>query len=119
MVLSVEWPCSVNCSEEVHVPFKPNGSSFPWISNAFTTTSSLRPENIRAAFPLPSVTNTVRFRGRIRHQAFHGATELLQIECPDGLVLTVRIPSAADQQVSEFEFAAADAVPVRESQERP
>ncbi|PYX88354.1 MAG: polyamine ABC transporter ATP-binding protein [Acidobacteria bacterium] len=80
---------------------------------------SLRPENIRVAFPLPSVTNTVRFRGRIRHQAFHGATELLQIECPDGLVLTVRIPSAADQQVSEFEFAAADAVPVRESQERP
>src|SRR5947208_5823815 len=42
---------------------------------------SLRPENIRvASSPGPPALNRVRFRGRLRHQAFQGATELLQIE---------------------------------------
>lgn len=79
---------------------------------------SLRPENIRIARSPAAGQNEVRFRGRIRHQAFHGATELLQVECGDGLVLTIRIPSSATTEATEFEFSPADAVPVRESEEK-
>ena len=78
---------------------------------------SLRPENIRPAGT--SAGDAVRFRGKTRHRAFHGSTELLQIECQDGLVLTVRAASSSDwQNPVDLEFSAADAVPVRESQER-
>ena len=80
---------------------------------------SLRPENIRPAGSAPGTTNSVRFRGKLRHQAFHGATELLQIECSDGLVFSVRTASRADWRGEpEFEFQPADAIPVRESTER-
>jgi ABC-type Fe3+/spermidine/putrescine transport system ATPase subunit len=82
-----------------------------------TTLLSLRPENIRIAGS--SGTQTVRFRGRLRHRAFHGATELLQIECTDGLSFSVRAAARADWQGElEFEFDPADAVSVRESAER-
>jgi ABC-type Fe3+/spermidine/putrescine transport system ATPase subunit len=77
---------------------------------------SLRPENIRLA---PDQSNHVSFRGTVRNQAFHGATELLQIECADGLVLSVRIPASARLQGNvSFQFSASDAVPVRESPEK-
>ena len=82
------------------------------------TVFSLRPENIRVAPSSPPVQNGVQFHGRIRNQAFHGATELLQIECADGLVLTVRIPSSGKTEATEFEFFPADAIPVRESGEK-
>lgn len=75
---------------------------------------SLRPENIR-----PAQTGGVRFRGRVRGQAFHGATELLQVACKDGLELSVRTASREGRaEVLELEFSPADAVPVRESPER-
>jgi spermidine/putrescine ABC transporter ATP-binding subunit len=75
---------------------------------------SLRPENIRLAEEVSSGT-TVRFRGKILRQAFHGATELLQVECPDGLVLSIRTASREDWSGDlDLEFSAADAVPVRE-----
>jgi ABC-type Fe3+/spermidine/putrescine transport system ATPase subunit len=82
---------------------------------------SLRPEKIAhvsAAGSGPS--RFVRFRGKLRHQAFHGATELLQIECADGQVFSVRTGATrADWQGDlEFEFDPADAVPVRDSAER-
>jgi ABC-type Fe3+/spermidine/putrescine transport system ATPase subunit len=74
---------------------------------------SLRPENIRPA----SGSDGVRFRARVKHQAFHGATELLQVQCTDGLTLTVRMAGTADAAGEMgFEFAAADAFPVRESE---
>jgi spermidine/putrescine transport system ATP-binding protein len=77
---------------------------------------SLRPENIRLASGA-SGSGTVRFRGKVLRQAFHGATELLQVECPDGLVLSVRTASRENWQGDvDLEFSAADAVPVRESQ---
>ena len=80
---------------------------------------SLRPENIRVASAGP-VHGTVRFRGKTRDQAFHGATELLRIECADGLQLSMRAASREDWQGEwEFEFSPADAVPVRESPEKP
>lgn len=81
---------------------------------------SLRPENIRIAAPSPSNSdaNVVRFRGKIQHQAFHGATELLQVACADGLSLTMRAATRENWQGElELEFSASDAVPVHESAE--
>src|SRR5262249_31919618 len=49
---------------------------------------SLRPESIRLA-GTAAAAGLVRFRGKILRQAFHGATELIQVECAEGLVLTV------------------------------
>jgi len=80
---------------------------------------SLRPENIRLAPAQGSgVANLVRVRGKVQHQAFHGATELLQITCADGLSLTVRAAARENWQGElELEFAVSDAVPVQESNE--
>jgi spermidine/putrescine transport system ATP-binding protein len=79
---------------------------------------SLRPENIRLASE-SAAAGSVRVHGRVRHQAFHGATELIRVECGDGLMLVVRTPGSggALDDVS-LEFSAVDAVLVRESPER-
>lgn len=80
---------------------------------------SLRPENIRPRREGISP-GIVRFSGAIRHLAFHGATELLQVACSEELVLTVRIPAAESLAgVVEFEFDSAAAVPVRPTEEKP
>jgi len=82
---------------------------------------SLRPEKIRL---VPSgsggsESNVVRVSGKIQHQAFHGATELLQVVCDAGLTLTVRAAARENRQADLFlEFSAADAVPVRESPQK-
>jgi ABC-type Fe3+/spermidine/putrescine transport system ATPase subunit len=79
---------------------------------------SLRPENIRPASS-SSAPGTVQFRGRLCNRAFQGATELLRIECADGLVFTVRAPARSEWEGSlEFEFNPTDAVSVRESAEK-
>jgi spermidine/putrescine ABC transporter ATP-binding subunit len=79
---------------------------------------SLRPENIRLAAE-NSAAGSVRVRGRVRHQAFHGATELIRVECGDGLMLVVRTAgSGGALHDVDLEFSAADAVLVRESPER-
>jgi ABC-type Fe3+/spermidine/putrescine transport system ATPase subunit len=82
---------------------------------------SLRPEDIRiVASAAPATDGSVRLRGQVRHQSFHGATELLQVECADGLVLSVRTASRADNHSSlELDFHPADAILVRESANRP
>jgi ABC-type Fe3+/spermidine/putrescine transport system ATPase subunit len=78
---------------------------------------SLRPENIRIAGS--SASHGVRFGGHVLHRAFHGSTELLQIECADGLKLTMRAAAQDCRQGDvDLEFSPADAVPVRESEER-
>jgi spermidine/putrescine ABC transporter ATP-binding subunit len=79
---------------------------------------SLRPEQVRI-IDRNALPGTVRVRGAVVHQAFHGATELIRVECADGLVLAVRtaIGSAIGEHV-ELEFSAGDAVLVRESAER-
>jgi ABC-type Fe3+/spermidine/putrescine transport system ATPase subunit len=75
---------------------------------------SLRPENIRLASGSGS---KVSFRGKILRQAFHGATELLQVECADGLLLSIRTASQENRSGDvELEFSPADAVPVRASE---
>src|ERR1700692_761832 len=50
---------------------------------------SLRPENIHVATEEDAHGGSVRVRGKVRHQAFHGATELIRVECCDGLRLGV------------------------------
>ncbi len=78
---------------------------------------SLRPENIRLAGAGSG--SKVRFRGKILRQAFHGATELLQVQCTDGLVLSIRTASQENWNGDvELEFSPADAVPVRASEIR-
>jgi spermidine/putrescine transport system ATP-binding protein len=87
---------------------------------------SLRPECIGLARTGGSAdvspNGTVRFRAKLRDQVFHGANELWRVECVDGQILTLRTAShpVADRGDSgfEFEFFAADAVPVRPSEER-
>jgi ABC-type Fe3+/spermidine/putrescine transport system ATPase subunit len=80
---------------------------------------SLRPENIRLADGSSPAADCVCFRGRVRNQAFHGATELLQIECADGLQFSMRAAARDNwQDELNFEFSVADAVPVRESGEK-
>ena len=78
---------------------------------------SLRPENIRLATDTGGET-TVRFHARILDQAFHGATDLIQVQCPDGLVLSVQTASQENWDGDvELEFSPRDAVLVRGSQE--
>jgi spermidine/putrescine ABC transporter ATP-binding subunit len=77
---------------------------------------SLRPENIRLN---AAMAGAVRVRGKVRHQAFHGATELIRVECGDGMVLVVRTScSGGALDEVELEFSPPDAVMVRESPER-
>jgi len=78
---------------------------------------SLRPEQVRVGGS--SAAGTVQVRGRILHQAFHGATELIRVGCADGLVLVTRTSAGnLPQQDVQLEFSASDAVLVRESPER-
>jgi putative spermidine/putrescine transport system ATP-binding protein len=80
---------------------------------------SLRPENIRLAEGNSAGAGRVQVRGKVRHQAFHGATELIRVECGEGLVLIVRTPgSSGALEDVVLEFSPADALLVRESPER-
>jgi spermidine/putrescine ABC transporter ATP-binding subunit len=79
---------------------------------------SLRPEQLRPSSGAGS-SGTVRIRGKVLQQVFHGATSLVRVECADGLVLVVRTPSGGlTAEEVELEFSPADAIPVRESPER-
>jgi spermidine/putrescine transport system ATP-binding protein len=80
---------------------------------------SLRPENVRLVDGDAATAGSVRLRGKVRHQAFHGATELIRVELSDGLVLVVRTPgSGGALDDVALEFVSGDAVLVRESAER-
>ncbi len=81
---------------------------------------SLRPENLSLATEKSTSPDSVRMRGRVVQQAFHGATELIRVECAGGLMLTVRIPASRSGVTGEIalEFSPEDAIPVRQSPER-
>jgi spermidine/putrescine ABC transporter ATP-binding subunit len=78
---------------------------------------SLRPENVRVT-RTPS-SGAVQVRGKVIHQAFHGATELIRVECDGGLILVARTADAvrAYDDVA-LEFLPSDMVAVRDSPER-
>jgi spermidine/putrescine transport system ATP-binding protein len=94
--------------------------SLTWPTNLPDGTAlfSLRPENIHLAGP-SLASNAIRVRGTITQQIFHGATELLQVDCGEGLTLSVRAPgSSVRARELDLEFSAEDAVPVRPSEGR-
>ena len=80
-------------------------------------TFSLRPEQIRIGGA--SSANSMHVPGKVLQQSFQGATELVRVQCADGLILTVRQTNgdALPDQV-ELEFSSEDAIPVKESPER-
>ena len=75
---------------------------------------SLRPEKVRIVSGTAN-NGTVQFRAQIKRQAFHGATELLQLECADGLAFLLRAASQDWHGELHLEFSPADAIPVRDS----
>ncbi|MGA9390544.1 MAG: ABC transporter ATP-binding protein [Candidatus Sulfotelmatobacter sp.] len=80
---------------------------------------SVRPENIRLVRENKAGDGDVRIRGKVRHQAFHGATQLIRVDCDAGLVLVVSTSSSGGAlEVVDLEFSSSDAVLVRESPER-
>src|SRR5215831_5952835 len=71
---------------------------------------SLRPEHIRLGRTVQG-SGTVRVRGRVLQQAFHGATELIRVECAGELVLVARVASGSSSgEAVELEFSSDDAV---------
>jgi ABC-type Fe3+/spermidine/putrescine transport system ATPase subunit len=75
---------------------------------------SLRPECIHLASAARISNATVRFRAKLLDQAFHGATELLRVETDGGLILAIRTSTRdLPKDALQFEFDAADAIPVR------
>ncbi len=100
-----------------------NAGSIVWRTSGGpgAATYSLRPECIRlvdgsAGSASPDVA-TARFRGRIRNQSFGGAMDLIEIDCGESGVIRARIanPGILGGE-REFEFAASDAVRVREGE---
>jgi ABC-type Fe3+/spermidine/putrescine transport system ATPase subunit len=86
-------------------------------------TYSLRPECIRlvnesAGTPFAGADVSVaRFRGRIRNQSFGGAMDLIEIDCGGAHAVRARIANPGILSGErEFEFAASDAVRVREGE---
>ncbi len=76
---------------------------------------SLRPESIRAAGEHGAGAGSVVFQATVRNHSFAGATELLELECAGGLRLLVRVSSQQSVEGEHsYEFAAGDAVRVRE-----
>jgi spermidine/putrescine ABC transporter ATP-binding subunit len=79
-------------------------------------TFSVRPESIVVAVGASS-NGSVRFHAKVISRIFQGAAELLQVETATGYRLNVRVPGAKTVASGlELEFAASDAVPVRETQ---
>jgi spermidine/putrescine transport system ATP-binding protein len=86
-------------------------------------TYSLRPECIRlvnesAELPVAAVdVSSARFRGRVRNQAFGGAMDSIEIDCGGLNSIRARIANPGILTGEhEFEFAAKDAVRVREGE---
>jgi ABC-type Fe3+/spermidine/putrescine transport system ATPase subunit len=86
-------------------------------------TYSLRPECIRlvtesAGLPFANAdVSGGRFRGRVRSQAFGGAMDLLEIDCGGANTIRARIANPGILTGErEFEFAATDAIRVREGE---
>jgi spermidine/putrescine transport system ATP-binding protein len=81
------------------------------------TAFSVRPENLRLASN--NNDGSVQFEGRIQHQAFHGATEMVRVECAGGLVFLVRLAGEGGGAIGDalrLEFSPQDAIAVRDTE---
>ena len=78
---------------------------------------SLRPEHIRITTrDTVAGANVVRLKGTLRRQTFNGPTDLLEIECENGLKLTVRAPNQpARPSEIWLEWTRDAAVPIKPS----
>lgn len=78
-------------------------------------TYAVRPENIRIVSSSQTKDNGgKRLQGTVRKSIFAGATELLDVECADGLLLTVRVPSGSAYGASVLlEIAQDHMIPVQ------
>ena len=94
--------------------------AFSWPTDAAdgATAFSVRTENVRLAGT--ATEGCVRFTGKVVHQAFHGATEMVRVECADGFAFLVRMAGlgsgAPVGSTLELEFSPKDAVPVRDAE---
>jgi spermidine/putrescine ABC transporter ATP-binding subunit len=99
----------VSCAGSSWPAHLPDG---PWLF-------SLRPENIRLAATASAQNGDIRVSGKVVQQAFHGATELIRVQCKDGSILTARVAGGiGPMEEVNLEFSPSDAVAVRESPER-
>jgi spermidine/putrescine transport system ATP-binding protein len=74
---------------------------------------SLRPECIRL---VSGDQNSVKFRARFIDHSFHGASEMVRVETPDGQTLTIRCSQRGILRGEvDLEFSPGDATPVRDS----
>ena len=80
---------------------------------------SLRPENIRVVDASAPVTpGGMRLTGRVRQTTFTGASEMLQVECGDGMLLNVRVPgSRVTSEAVTLEILPAQMVPLNGTEE--
>jgi spermidine/putrescine transport system ATP-binding protein len=89
--------------------------TWPTDAGEGTRQFSLRPENIRLA---TGASGCARFRATVLDKAFHGATELLRVDCGGGQIITVRAASSdLHRGEVEFEFTPSHAVEVEPSAE--
>ena len=88
----LRWPCSM-----------PDGDAL----------FSLRPEHIRfASGAVPP--DSLSVRARIQQRVFHGATELIEFDCGDGLVLSARVTETDNSSPdSVLEIRTENLTPVR------
>ena len=76
---------------------------------------SLRPEAIRLAEDVPLGPPPAKFSGTVRQQIYGGSTELLEVDCGEGLQIRARIFARGPVSgLQEFAFSPGDAVSVRE-----
>ena len=59
-------------------------------ANLLPNNMAVRPENVKI---VESPGGEHSFVGAVRRKVFAGATELLEVECTDGMILNVRVPS--------------------------
>ncbi len=76
---------------------------------------SLRPESIRLCADGKRQNNEVKFRGTVQQQMYGGSSEMLEVDCGNGQVLRVRIPTHGPLAGEhDFVFSFADAICVQE-----
>jgi spermidine/putrescine transport system ATP-binding protein len=78
---------------------------------------SVRPEHVRLASG--AAAGAVPFEGLVRHQAFHGATEMVRVECADGLIFLIRWTGTGGARIGDvvrLEFSPRDAIAVNDAE---